>query len=166
MSVRISSFNKRLTVGAAFVSLLGAPMAAQDATSNRAPAAEAVQAAAPALFDRLGRGDVLFIDSSHILMPGSDVDLMLNRVLPRLPSGVIVHIHDIFLPFDYPSIWGWRAYNEQQGVVPLMATGAYVPLFSSVWAERRLADRLARSVVARLPTPQRALATSLWLEKR
>jgi len=125
-----------------------------------------VQTATPALFDRLGRGDVLFIDSSHILMPGSDVDLVLNRVLPRLPSGVIVHIHDIFLPFDYPPVWGWRAYNEQQGVLPLMATGAYVPLFSSVWAERRLADRLAQSVVARLPMPQRALSTSLWLEKR
>jgi len=125
-----------------------------------------VQTAPPALFDRLGRGDVLFIDSSHILMPGSDVDLVLNRVLPRLPSGVIVHIHDIFLPFDYPPIWGWRAYNEQQGVLPLMATGAYVPLFSSVWAQQRFADRLAQSVVARLPKPNGAIPTSLWLEKR
>ena len=125
-----------------------------------------VQTAPPALFDRLGRGDVLFIDSSHILMPGSDVDLVLNRVLPRLPSGVIVHIHDIFLPFDYPPIWGWRAYNEQQGVLPLMATGAYVPLFSSVWAQQRLADRLAQSVAARLPMPNGAMPTSLWLEKR
>jgi hypothetical protein len=125
-----------------------------------------VQAAAPELFDRLGRGDVLFIDSSHILMPGSDVDLLLNRVLPRLPAGVIVHIHDIFLPFDYPPVWGWRAYNEQQGVLPLMATGAYQPLFSSVWARQRFGERLARSVVARLPMPQEAMSTSLWLEKQ
>jgi len=125
-----------------------------------------VQAAAPEVFDRLGPGDVLFIDSSHILMPGSDVDLLLNRVLPRLPSGVLVHIHDIFLPFDYPPIWGWRAYNEQQGVLPLLTTGAYVPVFSSVWACRRLGDRLARSVVTRLPSPSEAMSTSLWLEKR
>jgi hypothetical protein len=125
-----------------------------------------VQAAAPELFGRLGRGDVLFIDSSHILMPGSDVDLLLNRVLPRLPAGVIVHIHDIFLPFDYPPVWGWRAYNEQQGVLPLMATGAYQPLFSSVWTRQRFAERLARSVVARLPMPQEAMSTSLWLEKQ
>jgi hypothetical protein len=118
------------------------------------------------LFDRLRRGDVLFIDSSHILMPGSDVDLLLNRVLPRLPAGVIVHIHDIFLPFDYPPVWGWRAYNEQQGVLPLMATGAYMPLFSSVWARQRLSARLAQSVVARLPMPQEAMSTSLWLEKQ
>lgn len=125
-----------------------------------------VQTAAPELFDRLGPGDVLFIDSSHILMPGSDVDLLFNRILPRLPSGVLVHIHDIFLPFDYPSIWGWRAYNEQQGVLPLLTTGAYLPVFSSVWAGRRMAERLAQSVVARLPAPAEAMATSLWLEKR
>jgi predicted O-methyltransferase YrrM len=118
------------------------------------------------LFDRLGPGDVLFLDSSHILMPGSDVDLLINRVLPRLPPGVLVHIHDIFLPFDYPPAWGWRAYNEQLGVVPLLATGAYAPVFSSVWVTQRLGGRLSRSVVARLPMPADALATSLWLEKR
>ena len=77
-----------------------------------------------------------------------------------------MHIHDIFLPFDYPPIWGWRAYNEQQGVLPLLTTGAYAPLFSSVWARQRFADRLAQSVVARLPLPNGAMSTSLWLEKR
>ena len=123
--------------------------------------------AAPSLpFDGMMAGDMLFIDSSHILMPGSDVDFLFNRVLPRLPVGALVHIHDIYLPFDYPAMWGWRNYNEQQGVVPLLTSGAYTPLFSSVWAERRLSDRLARSVVARLKRPPDALAASLWLEKR
>ena len=122
---------------------------------------------APAdVFADIAPGDAVFIDSSHILMPGSDVDILVNRVLPDLPSGTLVHIHDIFLPFDYPEIWGWRAYNEQQVVVPLLTGGAYRPLFSSVWAERRLADRLAASVVARLPRPADALPASLWLEKR
>lgn len=125
-----------------------------------------LQAAPDTVFDSLVQGDLLFIDSSHILMPGSDVDLLLNRVLPRLPSGTLVHIHDIFLPFDYPAIWGWRAYNEQQGVVPLLTSGAFKPLFSSVWAERRMADRLAASVISRLPRPPDALPASLWLEKR
>ena len=124
-----------------------------------------LQAAPAELFDGLRAGDVLFIDSSHILMPGSDVDILFNRVLPRLPSGALVHIHDIFLPFDYPPMWGWRNYNEQQGVLPLLATGAYRPLFSSVWATRRMTERLAASVVARLPQPADAMATSLWLEK-
>lgn len=125
-----------------------------------------LQAAPAKVFDGLMKGDVLFIDSSHILMPGSDVDILLNRVLPGLPSGTLVHIHDIFLPFDYPAIWGWRAYNEQQGVVPLLTGGAFKPLFSSVWAERRMADRLAASVIARLPRPPDAMPASLWLEKR
>ena len=93
--------------------------------------------------------------SSHILMPGSDVDLLLNRVLPRLPSGVLVHIHDIFLPFDYPPIWGWRAYNEQQGALPLLTTGAYVPVFSSVWAGRE-AGRPAGTVGGGAPAVGRA----------
>jgi len=125
-----------------------------------------LQAAPASLFDAMLPGDMLFIDSSHILMPGSDVDFLFNRVLPRLPAGALVHIHDIYLPFDYPAMWGWRNYNEQQGVVPLLTSGAYTPLFSSVWAERRLTDRLARSVVARLKRPPDALAASLWLEKR
>ena len=125
-----------------------------------------LQHAPSAPFEALAPGDVLFIDSSHILMPGSDVDLLLNRVLPRLPSGSLIHIHDIFLPFDYPAIWGWRSYNEQQGVLPFLVTGAYLPLFSSVWAERALGDRLAGSVARRLPQPAGAMPTSLWLEKR
>ncbi len=124
-----------------------------------------LQAAPQGILDALKPGDALFIDSSHILMPGSDVDILLNRVLPAAPAGLLVHIHDVFLPFDYPAEWGWRAYNEQQGVVPLLTTRAYKPLFASVWAERRLADRLARSIVARLPRPPDAMAASLWLEK-
>jgi hypothetical protein len=124
-----------------------------------------LQAAPLELFDGLRAGDALFIDSSHILMPGSDVDILLNRVLPMLPAGVLIHIHDIFLPFDYPPIWGWRAYNEQQGVLPLLASEAYRPLFSSAWAERRLGARLEASVVPRLPRPSDAIAASLWLEK-
>jgi hypothetical protein len=128
--------------------------------------ASTLQAAPSVPFDGMLAGDMLFIDSSHILMPGSDVDFLFNRVLPRLPAGALVHIHDIYLPFDYPAMWGWRNYNEQQGVLPLLTTGAYMPLFPSVWAERRLADRLARSVVARLPRPADALSASLWLEKR
>jgi hypothetical protein len=118
------------------------------------------------VFSRLKGGDLLFIDSSHVLMPGSDVDLLLNRILPGLPSGLLLHLHDIFLPFDFPAQWGWRNYNVQQGVLPMLAGGAYLPLFSSVWAERRLGERLARSAAARLRRPPESMATSLWLEKR
>jgi predicted O-methyltransferase YrrM len=118
-----------------------------------------------AIFAALAPGDVLFIDSSHILMPGSDVDLLFNRVLPGLPAGVIVHIHDVLLPDDYPRAWAWRNYNEQLAVVPLLTGATYTPLFASHFARTRLADRLAASVVATLPTYPEGFPTSLWLRK-
>ncbi|MDA0241731.1 MAG: class I SAM-dependent methyltransferase [Proteobacteria bacterium] len=77
------------------------------------------------LFNRLEPGDFLIIDSSHILMPGTDVDVLLNHVLPSLPAGVIVHFHDILLPDGYPQAWDWRGYNEQQGIAALLQGGAY-----------------------------------------
>jgi hypothetical protein len=49
--------------------------------------------------------DILFIDSSHFLQPGNDVVALYLDVVPRLNSGVLVHIHDIFLPYDYPYRW-------------------------------------------------------------
>jgi predicted O-methyltransferase YrrM len=60
-----------------------------------------VQRAARALFADLRAGDILVVDSSHVLMPGSDVDLLFNDVMPALPMGAIVHVHDIFLPRGY-----------------------------------------------------------------
>lgn len=117
-----------------------------------------------ALFVGLQAGDMLFIDSSHILMPGTDVDQLFNRILPALPKGVLVHIHDIFLPDDYPADWAWRGYNEQLAVLPLISSGAYRPLFASHFAATRLTKEMAASVAATLPS-SKAPATSLWLEK-
>ncbi|MBO9523190.1 MAG: class I SAM-dependent methyltransferase [Nocardioidaceae bacterium] len=59
-------------------------------------------------------GDVLFIDSTHVVKAGSDVGYLLLDVLPRLPAGAIVHVHDIFWPFEYPAGWlrEGRAWNE------------------------------------------------------
>jgi hypothetical protein len=119
----------------------------------------------PAVFDDLAAGDMLFIDSSHILVPGSDVDVLLNRVLPRLPAGCLVHVHDVFLPDDYPADWAWRGYNEQNGVAPLLQAG-WVPLFASHYVATRMSEALAASAIARLPAAPGARPASLWLEKR
>ena len=54
-------------------------------------------------FDHLGPGDILFLDSSHRSFQNSDVTVFFLEILPRLRPGVIVHIHDIYLPYDYPS---------------------------------------------------------------
>ncbi len=117
------------------------------------------------VFADLGPGDILFIDSSHILMPGSDVDELFNRIMPALPKGALVHIHDIFLPDDYPMIWDWRGYNEQLGAAPLLTGGGYEVLFASHYVTTRMAAQLAASTVARLPTEPGSHPASLWLRK-
>jgi predicted O-methyltransferase YrrM len=124
-----------------------------------------VENAGYAPFKNLTTGDILFIDSSHILMPGSDVDFLFNRILPTLPSGIIIHIHDIYLPDDYPPQWAWRGYNEQQGVAALLQGKGFEMLFSSHYAATRLSDLLEQSVIGRLELSNGAVETSLWLEK-
>jgi predicted O-methyltransferase YrrM len=61
-----------------------------------------VQSVALATFTDMSKGDLLFVDSSHTVKPGGDVNFLILEVLPRLQSGVIVHFHDIYLPYDYP----------------------------------------------------------------
>lgn len=61
-------------------------------------------------------GDVLFVDNSHRILPNSDAMTFFLEVLPRLKAGVVVHIHDIYLPYDYPQFMCDRAYTEQYGL--------------------------------------------------
>src|SRR5262249_1946304 len=68
------------------------------------------------VFAELEAGDVLFIDSSHVSKTGSDVNRIYFEIVPRLRPGVHVHVHDIFLPDDYPREWVLgenRSWNEQ-----------------------------------------------------
>ncbi|NJK83357.1 MAG: class I SAM-dependent methyltransferase [Saprospiraceae bacterium] len=61
----------------------------------------------------LKKNDILFIDNSHRVLPNSDATVFFLEVLPRLQSGVIVHLHDIYLPCDYPPFMCDRFYSEQ-----------------------------------------------------
>jgi predicted O-methyltransferase YrrM len=124
-----------------------------------------VQSAGMAPFAALAEGDILFIDSSHILMPGTDVDMLFNRVLPMLKRGVMVHIHDVFLPDDYPLEWEWRGYNEQLGIAALIQGGAYKLLWASQYALTRMPVVIAGSVARTLPLVGGAKESSLWLVK-
>ena len=56
-------------------------------------------------FEKLEENDILFIDSSHVLKINSDVHYEYLEIFPKLKPGVIIHIHDIFLPMEYPSQW-------------------------------------------------------------
>jgi predicted O-methyltransferase YrrM len=124
-----------------------------------------VQAVGIAPFEALQAGDVLFIDSSHILLPGTDVDFLFNHVLPMLPAGVLIHVHDVFLPDDYPSDWDWRGYNEQLGIAALIQGGTYQLIWSSHYAATRMADQVAASAAGRLELKPGARESSLWLVK-
>jgi hypothetical protein len=59
----------------------------------------------PAEFETLGDGDVLFVDTTHTVKMGGDVNFLVLEALPALAPGVIVHFHDIFLPWEYPRAW-------------------------------------------------------------
>ena len=120
-----------------------------------------VQACELAVFEALGAADILFVDSSHQLKPGSDVEFLLQRALPCLAKGVRVHFHDIFLPDDYPPDWAWRRHNEQQALAPLIGKG-YAAEFSS---HQHLKAGRPNGVLARLPLVPGAFESSLWLRK-
>jgi predicted O-methyltransferase YrrM len=97
----------------------------------------------PAIVAALAPGDILFVDSSHIAMPGTDVDRLVLDTLPRLPAGVLVHVHDVTLPDAYPPDWAWRAYNEQIVIGALLVGGAFAIEFSSHDAKHAFAFDIA-----------------------
>lgn len=64
----------------------------------------------------LEENDILFIDNSHRILPNSDSMVFFLEILPKLKKGVIVHIHDVYLPYDYPQFMCDRFYSEQYGL--------------------------------------------------
>jgi predicted O-methyltransferase YrrM len=89
---------------------------------------EKVQETPLEVFEALSHDDVLFIDTSHVAKTGSDVVWLYQEVLPRLRPGVVVHIHDIFVPGEYPEDWvlDGRAWNELYVVRAFLAfNGAF-----------------------------------------
>ena len=67
-------------------------------------------------FSKLQRGDIVFVDNSHRIFPNSDSMVFFMEVLPVLAPGVIVHVHDVYLPYDYPQFMCDRYYSEQYGL--------------------------------------------------
>lgn len=124
-----------------------------------------VQALTPRAFATLHAGDLLFIDSSHVLKCGSDLQFLLFEVLPTLPPGVFVHFHDIFYPFEYPRDWleEGRFWNESYALRALLAGSRSwaIELFNSYVGEH-FADFLAE----RMPLVTRNVGGSLYLRKR
>jgi len=107
-------------------------------------------------------GDILFIDSSHVMMPGMDVDIQFNRMFPRLKPGVLVHLHDIFLPDDYPDRWERRGYNEQNALIAWILSGFFEVVWPGYYVLSRHRD-IAESLLAGVAPL--AGAGSIWLRR-
>jgi Methyltransferase domain len=124
-----------------------------------------VQQVPLATFEALEAGDILFIDSTHVLRTGSDVCFELFEVLPRLVSGVLVHFHDMFWPFEYPRLWAVdqnRSWNELYAIRAFLTNNDdwHVIFFNDYFAktEREL-------IAASYPDFLKNSGGALWLQR-
>ncbi len=114
----------------------------------------------------LNHDDILFIDSSHEIQIGNDVLSLLLNIVPALKSGVVIHIHDIFLPFDYPHQWivvnKWDYLKEQYLVQAMLQdSDKYDVIWPGHFLQRTLPNFLSHFCVQ-----PHHFAASLWLRKR
>lgn len=102
-----------------------------------------------ATFEALSSGDVLFIDSSHIVRTGSDVNYEFLRILPCLAVGVWVHVHDIFLPDEYPEEWlkeSVHFFNEQYLLEAFLSFNSFFQVeWTSHYLARKYPERLQKA---------------------
>ena len=128
---------------------------------HRAPAQEVPQR----VFDELEAGDVLFVDTTHTVKLGSDVNHIVLEVLPRLKPGVIVHVHDIFLPYEYPRFWPEKFafyWAEQYLLHAFLAMNPSYEILLSVPTLRR--DR-PDAVEAVAPDAMHEAGSSFWIRR-
>jgi Methyltransferase domain len=116
-----------------------------------------------ATFEVLEANDVLFIDSTHVSKTNSDVNYLFFEILPRLASGVIVHIHDIFYPFEYPRTWilEGRSWNE---AYLLRAFLQYNPKFEIMLFNDYIQTMHWDTFARVLPTFSKDGGGSVWLK--
>jgi len=114
----------------------------------------------------LEAGDLLFIDSSHVLHVGSDVRFLFAEVIPRLAPGVLVHVHDIFLPAHYPRRWvveHLRFWNEQYVLQAFLSCNES---FRVAWASHFMALRHADRLASVFPSFRKDdEPASFWFER-
>ncbi len=116
-------------------------------------------------FVSLKENDILFIDSTHVLRTGSDVCFELFEILPLLSRGVIVHIHDMFWPFEYPRSWAVdenRSWNELYAVRALLTNNDHwnIIMFNDLFA------KFEHKLIAETYPPfLRNPGSALWLQR-
>jgi hypothetical protein len=112
------------------------------------------------LINGLGPNDILFIDSSHEARVANDVARLFCCTLPALAHGVVVHIHDVFFPFDYPAPFCERYPNwAEQYLVQLYLYGGHHEI---LWPGYYV-QKMRPEIVDQLPILRLGTAQSLWL---
>ena len=121
----------------------------------------------PDMVRGLEENDILFIDSSHVVKTGSDVHFELFELIPQLQPGVVVHFHDIFYPFEYPSDWVLnlnRSWNEAYFVHAfLMYNSAFEIVFFNTFFAREFREIVRATIPAHADRFLRNPGGGLWL---
>jgi predicted O-methyltransferase YrrM len=127
-----------------------------------------VEEVQPDLFKSLGEHDILFIDSSHMVRPQGDVLFEFLELLPNLQKGVIIHVHDIYSPRDYPKellVEDVMFWNEQYILEAFLSCN---PEFKIIGALNYLKTHYAREMYAKLPVLGKMrdeVPGSFWIKK-
>lgn len=119
-------------------------------------------------FRQLGENDILFIDTSHSIKIGSDLSRIFFSILPALKPGVIVHIHDIYFPWEYPEnmIVEGRTYNEVYFVRGfLQYNNAFEIIYNTSQMELEQPDCYANRMPGYFKNTGQRGGQSLWLRK-
>ena len=117
------------------------------------------------LFDQLEDGDLLFVDSSHVVKLGSDVNWIVSYILPRLAPGVYVHFHDIGYPFEYWEDWVQAGYVWSEAYL-LRAFLQYNAAFEIIYFSDYLARFYPEEERMALGAAVSPRGQSLWLRRR
>lgn len=128
---------------------------------------EKVQDTPIEVFAELQESDILFIDTSHTVKTGGDVNWIYHEIIPRLAPGVVIHLHDIFLPREYPESWvmerwGW---NEAYLVRSFLSFNA---AFEILWGTQYMLAYHEPDVLAAFPGLQRYAergGASFWIRR-
>lgn len=130
---------------------------------------ERVECTSSEIFRSLEKNDLLFIDSSHVIRPQGDVLHEYLYLLPLLNSGVIVHVHDVFIPRDYPADWvikDRRMWNEQYILEAFLTLNSDFEVIGAVnWLHQNHPDKLIDACPVLLQQPSRQPG-SFWFRRR
>jgi hypothetical protein len=116
------------------------------------------------IFEKLKRNDILFIDTSHVVKIGSEVNSIFFDILPLLNSGVFIHIHDIPFPFEYSSEWIYKGWFWNEAYF-LRAFLQYNKNFRICFWGNYLTARYPKYFEENMPICRKVAGASIWLEK-